>query len=52
MKKHFLDKFILRELFWFIVIPYRLREFIKTQEPLPDDMNKILHDNLHNLYEE
>lgn len=25
MKKHVLDKFILRELFWFIVLPYNFK---------------------------
>lgn len=26
MKKHFLDKPILRSLFWFVVLPYRLKQ--------------------------
>ena len=30
----------------------KLKDFINQQEPLPDDMNKILRDNLHKLYEE
>lgn len=25
MKKHVLDKFIIRELFWFVVLPYRFK---------------------------
>lgn len=25
MKKHVLDKLIIRELFWFIVLPYRFK---------------------------
>ena len=31
-KKHFLDKPVLRDLFWFIVLPYRLRQFAAEQE--------------------
>jgi hypothetical protein len=35
MKKHWLDKPILRDLFWFIVLPHRLRMFLAEQKPLP-----------------
>lgn len=50
MKKHWLDKPILRDLFWFIVLPYRLRMFV-AQEQLPPEMAKVLHENLWDLYE-
>ena len=51
MKKHWLDKPILRDLFWFVVLPHRLRMFVAAQKPLPDDMAKVLNDNLWELYE-
>jgi hypothetical protein len=28
MKRHFLDRPILRHLFWFIVLPYSLKQFM------------------------
>lgn len=31
MKKHFLDKPILRHLFWFIVLPYSLKQHIAKE---------------------
>ncbi len=31
MKKHILDKFILRDFFWFIVIPYNFKIWKKAQ---------------------
>lgn len=37
IKKHFLDKPILKNLFWFIVLPYRLKMFIASQKPMVDD---------------
>lgn len=51
MKKYWLDKPILRDLFWFIVLPHRLKMFVATQEPLPPEMMKVLHENLWDLYE-
>lgn len=51
MKKHWLDKLILRDLFWFIVLPHRLKMFVAAQEPLPPEMAKVLHENLWDLYE-
>jgi hypothetical protein len=51
MKKHFLDKPILRDLFWFIVLPYRLECWIAQQEQLPPEMAKVLYENLWDLYE-
>lgn len=32
MKKHILDKPILRDLFWFIVLPYKFKIFLKEKE--------------------
>jgi hypothetical protein len=32
MKKHWLDKPILRDLFWFIVLPYRMKMFLAEQK--------------------
>lgn len=51
MEKHWLDKPILRDLFWFIVLPHRLRMFVAEQQSLPADMAAVLHDNLWELYE-
>lgn len=51
MKKHWLDKPILRNIFWFIVRKHRLRAFTASQEPLSPDMDKILRDNRPDLYE-
>lgn len=31
-RKHFLDKPILRDLFWFIVLPYKLKVYLKEQK--------------------
>jgi hypothetical protein len=31
MKRHFLDKPILRHLFWFIVLPYSLKQFLVSR---------------------
>lgn len=31
MKKHFLDKPILRDFFWFIVLPYQFRQYVSEQ---------------------
>lgn len=31
-KKHFLDKPILRHLFWFIVMPYNLRQYVEAEK--------------------
>lgn len=50
MKKHWLDKPILRDMFWFIVLPHRLKMFVAAQEPLPAEMAKVLHENLWDLY--
>lgn len=36
MKKHFLDKVILRDLFWFIVLPYRLEQFARQNAQKKD----------------
>lgn len=51
MEKHWLDKPILRDLFWFIVLPHRLKMFAAAQQPLPPEMAKVLHDNLWDLYD-
>lgn len=32
MSKHFLDKPILRGWFWFIVLPYNLKQWLKEKE--------------------
>lgn len=31
MKRHFLDKPILRDLFWFIVLPYQAKQWVMPQ---------------------
>jgi hypothetical protein len=51
MKKHFLDKPILRDLFWFIVLPHRLKMFIASQKPLPQEFQKVIDDNYWELLE-
>jgi len=51
MKKHFLDKPILRDLFWFIVLPHRLKTFIEAQEDLPPEFQKVIDDNFWDLAE-
>ena len=51
MKKHFLDKPILRNLFWFIVLPYRLKVFIESQQPLPPEFSKVVDDHFWELLE-
>ena len=33
MKNHPLDKFILRDLFWFLVLPHRLRQHLNIPKP-------------------
>lgn len=50
LKKHWLDKPILRNLFWFVVLPYRLKMFVAAQKPLPPYAEKVLYDNLWDLY--
>lgn len=32
--KHWLDKPILRELFWFIVLPYRFKHWVKKHNEI------------------
>jgi hypothetical protein len=32
MKKHWLDKPILRDIFWFIVLPHRMKMFLAEQK--------------------
>jgi len=51
MTKHWLDKPILRDLFWFIVLPHKLKMFVAAQKPLPSEMAKVLHENIWYLYE-
>ncbi len=35
MKKHILDKFIIRELFWFIILPYKFKVW-KNENKMED----------------
>lgn len=52
MKKHFLDKIILRNIFKNIVAEHKLKMFIANQKPLPPEFQKIINDNFWELLED
>lgn len=37
MKNHILDKFILRDLFWFIVLPYQFKQWLEKNREALDE---------------